>query len=533
MKCREGLCYNGVKKASDRFPGGAMGAKLRILKGKLRGETFQLNFGDTFVVGRDDSCNIPLIEDGVSRRHFTVEGRGHSFILTDLGSSNGTLVNGKPVKSKVLRQQDIVCIGGVELEFTVVPEMDEPTRRLVTFEPMDTAIMRRIEEKEIGKDLPRRTAPQRKRLEKMLSTLYQVGNIISAEIERDRILQTIMDAVMSVLQADRGFLILYDSETDVLDPVVVRGEEESTSKLNLSRSILSECVKGGVSILSTDTMQDDRFKTGASIILHNIRSALCVPMESKNSILGALYVDNLTTPGAFTDYDLEMLAAIGKQAGIAIGRLHLIEQLESLFYGSIRTLIATIEAKDHYTKGHTERVTTYAMQIAHEMELPPEDVESLQLASLLHDVGKIGIPEKILKKPGKLTPGEYEIMKRHPGIGAEIVGNIDNIHRVRDIVLSHHEKWDGTGYPEGRSGDQTPLGARILAVADAYDAMTSTRSYRRNFSEDEVIKEFKRCAGFQFDRDVVDAFFRAYKHSRIVPPHILSVDQILPKGESS
>ncbi len=508
-----------------------MSAKLRILSGKLGGEAYQLNYGDHLVVGRDDSCNIHLIENGVSRRHFAVEGKGHSFLLTDLGSANGTLVNGQPVQTKVLRDRDRVKVGPVEMLFESVPEAEAaPTRKLHPIDGGTASIKKRIEDEAVGKDLPRRTAPHFKRLEKMLSTLYRVGNVINAEHERERIFETVMDVVMNVLKADRGFLILYDADTDMVEPVVVRGEEEG-GKLTLSRSILSECVTQGMSIISMDTLQDDRFKAGASIILQNIRSAMCVPLESKRRILGALYVDNLTTPGAFTEYDMEMLAAIGKQAGIAIERLKLIEDFERLFYGAIRTLVATIEAKDHYTKGHTERVTTYALQIADEMHFSPEETETLQLASLLHDVGKIGIPEKILKKPGKLTPGEYEIMKRHPAIGAEIVGNIDNIERVRRIVLEHHEKWDGTGYPAGLRGKEAVLGARVLAVADAYDAMTSTRSYRRNFSEDEVIKEFKRCAGFQFDRDVVRAFFRAYKKGKIVPPDVLSVEDILPKND--
>ncbi|MCI0342414.1 MAG: HD domain-containing protein, partial [Planctomycetales bacterium] len=285
----------------------------------------------------------------------------------------------------------------------------------------------------------------------------------------------------------------------------------------LSKTILNECVRTGRSILCDDALSDARFSSGGSVILHGIRSALCVPVESRREIQGVLYLDSRKTVGVYDEQDLRLLAALGREAGVALERARLQEANQQLFHSLIRALVSAIEAKDAYTRGHTERVTTYSLQIAEEMGLTDDEKTTLQLGSLLHDIGKIGIPEKILKKPGKLTPGEYEVMKRHPDIGAEILENVDGLGNVADIVRYHQEKWDGTGYPTGLKGEEIPLFDRIVAVADAYDAMTSSRSYRRNFSEEEVFKEFNRCAGFQFDRRVVEAFFRAYRAGRIVP----------------
>ncbi len=508
-----------------------MNARLIVTKGKTAGQVFHVNYEEALVVGREEGCNVLLTDNGVSRKHFKIESRGKSFILLDLQSSNGTYVNDVLVGTKILVLDDRINAGEAELVFKLEQEVRPAAKSTVqpginlTEGGQEAHIVRRIEEPQPSPPKEGETQSYNvNQLQEMLATLYAVGNIINSEIDNARICDTIMDSVMSVIPADRGFLILYDAETDVIEPLVVRGCNEDGMELNLSRTILTEAVKNGMSIIASDAMKDMRFKAGASIIMNQIKSAMCVPLESKKNILGAIYLDSLTAVGAFTEFHLELLSAIGKQAGIAIERARLKSQIEALFYGAIRTLIATIEAKDNYTKGHTERVTTYAMQIASEMELSDTDLEVLELASLLHDVGKIGIPEKILKKPGKLTPGEYEVMKRHPNIGADIISNIENIEKVKDIVAYHHEKWDGSGYMRGLKGEEIPLGARILAVADAYDAMTSTRSYRRNFSEEEVIKEFRRCAGFQFDRDVVRAFFKAYKNGKITPPDLLDIE---------
>ncbi|MHC4600657.1 MAG: FHA domain-containing protein, partial [Planctomycetota bacterium] len=409
---------------TDEETGEGAQASLRVLNGSLAGKSFLLEPGKELTGGRSEQCDIHLPLEGVSRKHFSVTGRQGMFFLADLGSSNGTLVNGEKVRVRGLKDKDHVRVGFVDLEFQGPASSETSTDREFPLKA-DTTITKRIEEEEIGTTATAVADAARSR--EMLRTLYKVGNIINAESDRTKIFETIMDAVFSVFEANRGFLLLYDPDTGLFERIVVRGQEGRRADFNPSKTILLESVTKGLSILSTDTLQDDRFKSGESVVLSNIRSAMCVPLESKQRILGALYVDNISVTGAFTEFDLEVFSAIGKQAGIAVEKLHLAEENTRLFYNTIRTIVATIEAKDHYTGGHTERVAAYAMQIAEEMDLPAEQLETLRLAGLLHDVGKIGIPEKILRKPGKLTPQEYDEMKNHPDIGARIAGNIEDI----------------------------------------------------------------------------------------------------------
>lgn len=187
------------------------------------------------------------------------------------------------------------------------------------------------------------------------------------------------------------------------------------------------------------------------------------------------------------------------------------EQLENMFVEALLSLANAIEARDGYTRGHVERVTRYAVATGIELGLDSATLRSLWVGALLHDVGKIGVPDHILKKPGKLTVEEYEVMKRHPSIGAAIMERSSFLRPALLGVLHHQEKWDGTGYPAGLKGENISLEGRILSVADTYDAIVTTRPYRGSRSTEEAVVELRRCAGTQFDPGVVEAFVRALR----------------------
>ena len=189
-------------------------------------------------------------------------------------------------------------------------------------------------------------------------------------------------------------------------------------------------------------------------------------------------------------------------------------QLEDLFLSTILALASAIDAKHPYTRGHSERVTRYSMAIAQEMGLQGAVLKDLRISALLHDVGKIGISETVLDKNGKLTEEEYNMIKQHPSIGARIVGKIVNSEKIVPGILEHHERYDGKGYPDGKKGDEISLFGRIIAVADAFDAMTSTRSYRKARPFQVAVEEIVDNSGYQFDPGIVKCFVQAYEKNK-------------------
>jgi putative nucleotidyltransferase with HDIG domain len=184
------------------------------------------------------------------------------------------------------------------------------------------------------------------------------------------------------------------------------------------------------------------------------------------------------------------------------------ERLEASHVSVIAALLGSLAAKDHTTQGHSAATMQHALSVAKSLGLGPDEIAAVNLGALFHDIGKIGIPEHILRKPSALTAEEWAEMKTHPVIGANLIGEVPNLEQIRPIVLAHHEHYDGSGYPNGLKADQIPLAAQIIAVADTYEAMTSTRPYRSALDHDEAVAELRRVAGTQLNPIVVEAFIR-------------------------
>ncbi|MDF2929243.1 HD-GYP domain-containing protein [Anaerospora sp.] len=183
---------------------------------------------------------------------------------------------------------------------------------------------------------------------------------------------------------------------------------------------------------------------------------------------------------------------------------------EFMLIPAIEALTNALEAKDNYTFGHSSEVATISMDVARELKLSQEELFKLNVASILHDVGKIGIPDQVLNKPDKLTSDEYDLIKLHPSIGAKIIASIPSPTEIATMIRHHHARWDGAGYPDNLAGAGIPLGSRIIAVADCYQAIVSDRPYRKGRSHEEAVEEIRRCSGSQFDPLVVEAFLRVY-----------------------
>jgi putative nucleotidyltransferase with HDIG domain len=238
----------------------------------------------------------------------------------------------------------------------------------------------------------------------------------------------------------------------------------------------------------------------------HLSSVLCLPLVTKGSVVGALVLYKSEGRPSYTQVDIELLAILCGQAAIAIENIRLFEDLQRAHFEAMKALAQAIEAKDQYTRGHCDRTVEYAMAIAEKLALSEGEQKALRYAAFLHDVGKIGIHESILAKEGRLTEDEYRMMQSHPSLGADIIKGVEFLEPVVPLVYHHQERYDGKGYPSGLAGDAIPLGARIVAVLDTFDAMTSNRPYRKAMGLDKAIAELRRCAGTQFDPQVVEAF---------------------------
>lgn len=257
---------------------------------------------------------------------------------------------------------------------------------------------------------------------------------------------------------------------------------------------------------------------GRGALARGDSQVLVFPISRDGDVVGALFVgDKKGLDTEVTNIELKMIEAAAGYVSILIENTGLYEDQRAMFLGTLRALTASIDAKDPYTCGHSERVADLAADLARVHGLPAQTVERVRIAGLVHDIGKIGVPEKVLRKPGRLTDEEFEMMKAHPEIGYHILRDIPQLDDVLPGVLHHHERYDGRGYPHGLEGEGIPLMARIIALADSFDAMRSTRTYRSAMSREHVLAEIRKCAGSQFDPELAEKFvkldFRAYEEA--------------------
>ncbi len=486
--------------------------QIRVKNGPQKGKIIPIEGSATILIGRDPGTHLQVIDKGVSREHAEIFRVGEMVFIRDLGSRNGTYVNHERMEEELLREGDTIRVGTTQLVFESAKTTQEQGSKVLFEEGEDfrTSLELKLD------DLYVSEIASSGREHEHFRAVCQATRLLYAEQREKELFERLMDLIQEYVPADHLYLFLKDAQTGAIIPRATRAKG-SVDSIPVSRTILRSVISDSRAILTADAMQDERFKTGDSIVLNQIRSVLCVPIQSGLHSMGAIYAVNARLAETFDDSDLQLLMAIGAQLAFRIeGMLNAQAQYER-FCGLLGRLLAVMEKCGPGMPCHAERVSRYATAIAEEMNLTPMDVYQVRLSALLHEVGKLThssgpSPAARERERGVADASRVEdVLEGVPGMD----GVLENIH-------GHLERVDGEGPSHGRKGDRIPLGARILTVADGFDRALETS--RGGQGEDEsglsaaVRKAFTQLteeAGKAYDGEALRALMVAYRRGKL------------------
>jgi putative nucleotidyltransferase with HDIG domain len=494
------------------------------MSGAVRGRTWESS--DLLRVGRLDSLEIVLDDNSVSRHHAEVRATERGWRVRDLGSTNGTRLNGVRLSNGQwpLRVRDLLQFGEVSVvveALTNESERNGPSGSDSSITPPPPADMR-VEAatrssweqalESLALDGNRCPRPG-----EQLLALLRAGHHLGHIEKEDDLLRSILEDAVAVLDAQRGAIVLAEGPNNQLQlRAVVSGRNEPRAAANgraepggrfpFSHSLAQRSFQRGESVLCQRVEDDEELAVAKSIAEGSMASVLCVLLRTPRKRLGIVHLDRSPWQRPFTMDDLHLADGLAANVSAGIECAQLVRKQRDLFLDTITVLAQAVEMRDQYTGGHTLRVSTYAVLLAEHLGMTPGEVELVRTGTPLHDIGKIGIDDAILKKPDRLTPEEFEEMKLHTIKGAEIIDTVPDLWPIKPIVRSHHERWDGRGYPDGLVGEAIPPLARVVALADAFDAMTSDRPYRKGMPAATAFAEIAKQAGRQFDPQFAAAF---------------------------
>ncbi len=356
-----------------------------------------------------------------------------------------------------------------------------------------------------------------------LEMLFGIGSTITSPFKVDDDVEIILRQGLVAVQASKGAILLLDNEQGTLE---VRGtlgcDGEKDAKVGDRHRISDK-----LPVVDAEAASGP---VGIRIYEDVARHLVFVPMVSKEKLVGGIEIDLGERRGRLTVNEQKLLYALGSQAAIFLVNARLEREVRSMFLNIIVSMAGAVDAKDAYTHGHSLRVARMSLIVAQERGLSREELEPLLLSAILHDVGKIAIPDNILKKPGRLNKEEFEIMKGHPIAGAKMLQHIQALANVTPGILHHHEYWNGTGYPHGLAGEAIPLQGRIIHIGDSFDAMTTDRIYRTKVGVAGAVAEIQKFAGPQFDPTLVECFLAAHRDGRVndgMPEYTPSLHELI------
>ncbi|MBI5091703.1 MAG: response regulator [Candidatus Hydrogenedentes bacterium] len=362
-----------------------------------------------------------------------------------------------------------------------------------------------------------------------LTELFNISENIAAIRDESLLLNFVLKAALDRVSAERGSLMITTPDGKTLEVATSIGVPDAAAKTTVQ---VGSGISGWVAQNAKPLLVGDIQETPDLVeISRRLRdpSFISVPLERKahgesapsglsdgQRVIAVMNVTQKKGGGQFTESDLKILSIVANHASVALENVRLIRDIQDAHLTTLESMALLLEAKDAYTHGHSQRVSDYSVMAAKRLGMNEQDVETLRLGAALHDIGKIGVKDSILNKTEKLTQEEWELIKQHPVIGYDVLAPVRFLTREHlELVRSHHERLDGSGYPDGLKAEDQSLKVRIIAVADSYDAMTSSRAYRRQLSLDYVASEIKRCAEKQFDPKVAELFIKLMQDGEI------------------
>jgi len=349
--------------------------------------------------------------------------------------------------------------------------------------------------------------------------LNKIWEKVSSVKQVDPLIASITRMTQHALNASASSLLLLDEENHELLFMFADGPAgKQLRRLRISQQsgIAGWVVQNGKPLIVNDVSKDQRFNKSIDLATGFVtRSIICAPLLIQRKVTGAIEVLNRLDGSNFSERDLQTLIGVATTAALAIENDRLYQSLLDSYKSTINALVSASDIRETYASGHSRRVSQYALIAANALSLSKEEKQIIEYAAILHDIGKIGIPDRILTKSGALTPEEWAVVHKHPTIGANVLKGIPFLEKARGFILHHHERYDGKGYPGGLKGEEIPMGARLIAVADAFDTMTTNRSYRAALGTKNAFIDLRRCAGSQFCPVAVKAFCSGFIQSNL------------------
>lgn len=343
-----------------------------------------------------------------------------------------------------------------------------------------------------------------------LELIYEVSKKVGSVPRMTQMLEQVIKMTQKTLNASAASILLFrDNDQELYFEVASGpvGKALRQVKLSTKYGIAGQVARTGKPLIVNDVSRSESFhKMIDDTTGFSTKSLVCAPLVVHRRILGVIEVLNKLDGSEFEEQDLEAVVSVATTAAMAIENTRLHQTVLDAYKNTIKTLAAAIDAKDPYTRGHSQRVMEYTLLAGAYLSFSSDEMETLEYAGILHDIGKISIDSTILNKPGALNESEWEMIREHPAVGANLLRGIPFLEKASELVLCHHERFDGGGYPNGIRGEVMPIGARLIAVADAFDTMTTDRSYRAAMTVDHAVEELHNCSGSQFCPNSVKAF---------------------------